>query len=325
MGRLYGERPAMAFAFIFPGQGSQFVGMGKALSEAFPSARNVFERVDSALDQSLSDLMWTGSEEDLTLTSNTQPALMACSLAAMAALEEEFGVKVTDAKYVAGHSLGEYSALAAAGSLSIEDTAKLLRIRGNAMQSAVPVGAGAMAALLGASVEDAEAACLAGSQHGIVQIANDNATGQIVLSGEVAAVEAAAQAARDAGVKKAMMLNVSAPFHCAMMKPAADAMEVALAEATILPPLVPVINNIQARPIENADDLREDLVKQVTGRVRWRESIEWMAAEGGIDIFAEPGCGKVLTVMLRRIIKGPSGHKLDTPEALEAFAKEIKG
>lgn len=315
----------MAFAFIFPGQGSQFVGMGRELADAFPSAREVFDQIDSALDQKLSELMWTGPEDELTMTANTQPALMACSLAAMAALEAEFGVKVTDAKFVAGHSLGEYSALAAVKSLSIEDTAKLLRIRGNAMQSAVPVGVGAMAALLGASVADAEAACAAGAELGIVQIANDNATGQIVLSGELAAVEAAAQAARDAGVKKAMMLNVSAPFHCDLMKPAAEAMEKSLAESAILPPLVPVVNNIQARPVEDPDDLREDLVKQVTGRVRWRESIEWMAKEGGIETFAEPGCGKVLTVMLKRIVKGVSGNKLDTPEALEAFAKEIKG
>jgi len=315
----------MAFAFIFPGQGSQFVGMGHALAQAFPASKEVFDRVDAALEQKLSELMWAGEVEELTLTANTQPALMACSLAAMAALDAEFGVKVTDAKFVAGHSLGEYSALAAAGSLTIEDTAKLLRIRGDAMQSAVAVGAGAMAALLGASVEDAEAACASGAEHGIVQIANDNATGQIVLSGELAAVEAAAQAARDAGVKKAMMLNVSAPFHCDLMKPAADAMEAALAEACILPPLVPVVNNIQARPISDPDDLREDLVKQVTGRVRWRESVEWVASEGEVDTFAEPGCGKVLTVMLRRIVKGVSGNQLDTPDALEAFAKQIKG
>ena len=315
----------MVFAFIFPGQGSQYVGMGKALAESFPSAREVFDRIDAALGQNLSDLMWNGPEEELRLTTNTQPALMACSLAAMAALDAEFGVKITDAKFVAGHSLGEYSALAAVESFSIEDTAKLLRIRGDAMQSAVPVGAGAMAALLGASVDDAEAACKIGSEIGIVQIANDNATGQIVLSGELAAVEAAAQAARDAGVKKAMMLNVSAPFHCDMMKPAADTMASALGDVPLLPPLVPVVNNIQARPVENPDDLREDLVKQVTGRVRWRESIEWMASEGGIETLAEPGCGKVLTVMLRRIVKGLKGHQLDTAEALEAFAKEIKG
>lgn len=315
----------MAFAFIFPGQGSQFIGMGKALSDAFPSAKAVFEEVDSALDQNLSKLMWTGPESDLTLTANTQPALMACSLAAMRALDAEFGVKVTDAAFVAGHSLGEYSALAAAQTLTITDTAKLLRIRGEAMQEAVSVGVGAMAALLGASVEDAEAACVAGSKFGVVQIANDNATGQIVLSGEKAAVEAAAQAARDAGVKKAMMLNVSAPFHCDLMKPAADAMRDALGDSTMLPPLVPVVNNIQARPVTDPDDLREDLIKQVTGRVRWRESIEWMAREGAIDTLAEPGCGKVLTVMLRRIVKGLDGNQLDTPEALEAFATKIKG
>lgn len=315
----------MAFAFIFPGQGSQFIGMGQSLAEAFPSAREVFEEVDSALDQKLSDLMWSGTEEDLTLTSNTQPALMACSVAAIRALYAEFGVKVTDAAFVAGHSLGEYSALAAVESLSVTDTAKLLRIRGEAMQAAVPVGVGAMAALLGASLEDAEAACKAGSEHGIVQIANDNATGQIVLSGETAAVEAAAQAARDAGVKKAMMLNVSAPFHCDLMKPAAAAMKTALGKATLLPPLVPVVNNIKARPVTDPDDLREDLVEQVTGRVRWRESIEWMASEGEIDTLAEPGCGKVLTVMLRRIVKGLDGNRLDSPEALEAFATKIKG
>ena len=315
----------MAFAFIFPGQGSQFIGMGKSLAEAFPSAREVFEEVDSALDQKLSDLMWSGTEEDLTLTSNTQPALMACSVAAIRALYAEFGVKVTDAAFVAGHSLGEYSALAAVESLSVTDTAKLLRIRGEAMQAAVPVGVGAMAALLGASLEDAQAACAAGAEHGIVQIANDNATGQIVLSGEAAAVEAAAQAARDAGVKKAMMLNVSAPFHCDLMKPAADAMKEALGDCPLLPPLVPVVNNIKARPVIDPDDLREDLVEQVTGRVRWRETIEWMASEGEIDTLVEPGCGKVLTVMLRRIVKGLDGNQLDSPEALEAFAKKIKG
>lgn len=315
----------MAFAFIFPGQGSQFVGMGKSLADAFPSAREVFEEVNSALSQNLSDLMWNGPEEDLTLTSNTQPALMACSLAAMQVLDVEFGVKVTDAAYVAGHSLGEYSALAAAKTLTISDTAKLLRIRGEAMQASVPVGVGAMAALLGASVEDAEAACAEGLKVGIVQIANDNATGQIVLSGEKAAVEAAAQAARDAGVKKAMMLNVSAPFHCDLMQPAADAMRDALGDYAMLPPLVPIVNNIQARPISDPDDLREDLVKQVTGRVRWRESVEWMAGEGQIETMAEPGCGKVLTVMLRRIVKGLDGNQLDSPEALEAFAAKIKG
>ncbi len=315
----------MAFAFIFPGQGSQFTGMGRSLADAFLAAREVFEEVDSALDQNLSRLMWSGPEEDLTLTANTQPALMACSLAAVRALKAEFGVDVTDAAYVAGHSLGEYSALAAVDSLSVTQTAKLLRIRGEAMQAAVPVGVGAMAALLGASLEDAEAACAAGAKLGIVQIANDNATGQIVLSGEKEAVEAAAQAARDAGVKKAMMLNVSAPFHCDLMQPAADVMKQALQDCEFRAPSVPVVNNITSRPISDPDALRDDLVKQVTGRVRWRETIEWMASEGNIDTLAEPGCGKVLTVMLRRIVKGLDGNRLDSPEALEAFATKIKG
>ena len=300
----------MTFAFTFPGQGSQSVGMGQALSESFPAARAVFEEVDDALSQKLSRLMWDGPIEDLTLTSNTQPALMACSLAAMAALKAEFGVDVTDARYVAGHSLGEYSALCAAGSLSITDTARLLRIRGDAMQSAVPVGAGAMAALLGASVEDAEAAAKAGRAKGICQIANDNATGQIVLSGEKAAVQAACDAATEMGVKKAMMLNVSAPFHCDMMAPAAAAMKDALMDVTFNAPSVAIVNNVQAQPITDAETLKADLVAQVTGRVRWRESIEWMASQE-IETFAEPGTGKVLTVMLKRIVKGRNGKALN--------------
>ena len=314
----------MTFAFTFPGQGSQSVGMGQALSESFPAARAVFEEVDDALSQKLSKLMWDGPIEDLTLTSNTQPALRACSRAAMAALKAEFGVDVTDARYVAGHSLGEYSALCAAGSLSITDTARLLRSRGDAMQSAVPVGAGAMAALLGASVEDAEAAAKAGRAKGICQIANDNATGQIVLSGEKAAVQAACDAATEMGVKKAMMLNVSAPFHCDMMAPAASAMKDALMDVTFNAPSVAIVNNVQAQPITDAEMLKADLVAQVTGRVRWRESIEWMAAQD-IETFAEPGTGKVLTVMLKRIVKGRNGKALNTPETLEAFAAEIKG
>ncbi len=314
----------MAFAFIFPGQGSQIIGMGKDLADAFPSARAVFEEVDDALSQKLSRLMWDGPMEDLTLTSNTQPALMATSVAAMRALKSEFGIDVTDAKYVAGHSLGEYSALCAAGAISVSQTAQLLRIRGNAMQAAVPVGTGAMAALLGASLEDAEAAVISGSHHGICQIANDNATGQIVLSGEKAAVEKAAETAKELGVKKAVMLPVSAPFHCDMMKPAADAMAQALADTVIAEPAVPVVNNVTATPVTDPDQIRKDLVAQVTGRVRWRESIEWMAGEGGIEKFAEPGCGKVLTVMLRRIVKGVEGKALNSPESFEAFAESLK-
>lgn len=314
----------MTLAFTFPGQGSQFVGMGKELADAFASSRDVFEEVNDALSQNLSHLMWEGPMEDLTLTSNTQPALMACGIAAMRALKDEFDVAVTDAKYVAGHSLGEYTALCAAGSLTLADTARLLRIRGDAMQAAVPVGAGAMAALLGASVEDAEAAAKAGQAKGICQIANDNATGQIVLSGEKDAVQAACDAATEMGVKKAMMLNVSAPFHCDMMAPAADAMRNALSDATFKAPAVPVINNVQAMPVSEPDQLRNDLVAQVTGRVRWRESVEWLHGNG-IETLAEPGCGKVLTVMLRRIVKGMNGKTLNTPEGLEAFASEFKG
>ena len=314
----------MTLAFTFPGQGSQSIGMGKLLSETFASSRAVFEEINDALDQNLSKLMWDGPIEDLTLTSNTQPALMACGIAAMQALKDEFDIDVSHAKFVAGHSLGEYTALCAAGSLSLADTARLLRIRGNAMQAAVPVGAGAMAALLGASVEDAEAAAKAGQSKGICQIANDNATGQIVLSGEKIAVQAACDAATEMGVKKVMMLNVSAPFHCEMMAPAAEAMKDALADVKFNSPVVPVVNNVQARPVSDPDQLRQDLVTQVTGRVRWRESVEWMH-ENGLETLAEPGCGKVLTVMLRRIVKGMKGVTLDTPEKLDAFAAELKG
>jgi len=314
----------MTLAFTFPGQGSQFVGMGQELAESFSSARAVFEEVDDSLSQNLSKMMWDGPIEDLTLTANTQPALMACGIAAMRALKEEFGIDITEAKYVAGHSLGEYTALCAAGSLSLSDTAKLLRIRGDAMQAAVPVGAGAMAALLGASVEDAEAAAKAGRAKGICQIANDNAVGQIVLSGEKDAVQAACDAATEMGVKKAMMLNVSAPFHCDMMAPAAEAMKEALADTVFNAPLLPVVNNVQASPITEPEKLRADLVAQVTGRVRWRESVQWMHAND-IETLAEPGCGKVLTVMLRRIVKGMKGVTLNTAEGLEAFATELKG
>jgi len=314
----------MKIAFTFPGQGSQFIGMGKALADAFPSARTVFKAVDDALSQDLSGLMWTGTQEELTLTANTQPALMACSVAAMQALKHEFDVDISVADFVAGHSLGEYSALCAAGALSLDDTARLLRIRGDAMQAAVPVGAGSMAALLGASVENAEQAAKVGSAHGICQIANDNATGQIVLSGETAAVEAAADAAREMGVKKAVILPVSAPFHCDMMAPAAAAMQAALADATLHAPRVPVVNNVTAWPTSDPDQIRRDLVTQVTGRVRWRESVLWLAETAGITRMEEPGCGKVLTVMRRRIIKGIDGGTLDTPEALEVFVNDIK-
>jgi [acyl-carrier-protein] S-malonyltransferase len=313
----------MSLAFTFPGQGSQSVGMGKELADNFKAAKAVFEEVDAALSQNLSHLMWEGPMEDLTLTANTQPALMACSVAAMRVLDAEFGISVDRSKYVAGHSLGEYAALCAAGSLSLAETARLLRLRGEAMQAAVPVGVGAMAALLGASMDDADTAVAAGSKQGICQIANDNATGQVVLSGEKAAVEAAAEAARELGVRKAVILPVSAPFHCDLMAPAAEAMKDALADVKFAAPIVPIVNNVTAGPVSDPEQLKSDLVSQVTGRVRWRESIEWMASDG-VDMFAEPGTGKVLTVMLRRIVKDVAGIALNSPESLEEFAKGLE-
>jgi [acyl-carrier-protein] S-malonyltransferase len=312
-------------AFIFPGQGSQEIGMGKALADAYPAAREVFQTVDDALGQNLSDLMWNGTIEELTLTSNTQPALMAHSLAAMKALDAEFGISAKDAAFVAGHSLGEYSALAAAGSLTIADTARLLRIRGNAMQSAVQPGEGAMAALLGADVDQAEAACAAGRETGgACELANDNAPGQLVLSGSKAAIDAACEWAKANGVKKAMPLNVSAPFHCSLMQPAADAMAEALASTDIKAPVVPVVANVSASAVTDPETIRQNLVAQVTGRVRWTESVQFMVAEG-VDTTGEVGNGKVLTVMQRRIEKSLNGFTLGAPEDFEAFAQALKG
>ena len=308
----------MGLAFTFPGQGSQNVGMGKELAETFSSARAVFEEVDDALSQNLSRLMWAGPMEELTLTANTQPALMACSIAVMRVLEKDFDFPVSKIDYMAGHSLGEYSAICAAGGLSLSQTAKLLRLRGEAMQEAVKVGVGAMAALLGASMEDAQACVDEGSQLGICQIANDNATGQVVLSGEKAAIERAAEYAREIGVKKAVILPVSAPFHCDLMAPAAQAMKDALVDISLSSPSSPIVNNVTAQPQTDTDVLRADLVTQVTGRVRWRESVEWMA-ENDIQIFAEPGTGRVLTLMLKRIVKGRDGLALNSPETIEKF------
>lgn len=314
----------MTLAFTFPGQGSQAVGMGKELAETFTSSRAVFDAVDDALGQDLSRLMWEGPSETLTLTENAQPALMATSLAVVAALKDEFGIGIQQARFVAGHSLGEYSALAAAEALSLSDAARLLKLRGQAMQQAVPVGEGAMAALLGADEDLASRAVEAGSTVGPVGIANDNANGQIVISGAKAAVEAAMEAAQAAGLKKAMLLPVSAPFHCVLMQPAADAMAEALRSTDIKTPVVPVVTNVSAEAIDDADLIQAQLVEQVTGKVRWRESVLWMT-EQGVDRFVELGAGKVLTTMLKRTTDKANGTALNTPDQLEAFAEELKG
>ena len=314
----------MALAFVFPGQGSQAVGMGQELAAEFSAARAVLAEVDEALGQNLSGLMANGPIEDLTLTENAQPALMATSLAVMRVLETEFGIAVTAADFVAGHSLGEYSALAAAGGLTITDAAKLLKLRGRAMQQAVPVGLGTMAALLGADEEMAQQAVDAGALVGVCAIANDNAPGQIVISGSTKAIEAAIDRATALGVKKAMMLPVSAPFHCAMMQPAADAMAAALAKTTILPPSVPVIANVTARPTSDVETIRRQLVEQVTGRVRWRESVLWLVEGAGVTTLAEAGAGKVLTTMLKRTTKEANGVPLNVAADLEAFAASLK-
>ncbi len=313
----------MKFAFIFPGQGSQLIGMGKELADTFAAAKEVFDVVDEALCQDLSNLMWDGSIEDLTLTENTQPALMAVSLAVMAVLEAEHGIGIKQASHVAGHSLGEYSALAAANALGLADTAKLLKRRGQAMQRAVPVGEGAMAALLGASEEQAMALCIAGKGQGVCSIANDNAPGQIVISGARAAIDEAIKLAKDVGVKKAVLLPVSAPFHCELMQPAADEMQEALSQVQIKTPYVPLVANVTAEPTINPQAIRRQLVEQVTGRVRWRSSIEALVA-AGVDTFVEIGAGKVLSTMVRRIDKTATGIALNDPSSIAAFAKTLK-
>jgi [acyl-carrier-protein] S-malonyltransferase len=314
----------MSLAFLFPGQGSQTVGMGQALAEAFPAAREVFQEVDEALGQKLSALIKDGPEDQLTLTENAQPALMAVSLAVIRALKVEFGVGVERAAFVAGHSLGEYSALAAAEALPLAETARLLKLRGHSMQRATPVGTGAMASLIGPKTDMAlaEAAAAAGAEHGVCVVANDNNAGNIVISGAKAAVGFAIVKAKDLGAR-AIPLNVSAPFHSPLMQPAADEMAAALAVATILQPKTPLVANITARPVHDPEEIRRLLVEQVVGRVRWRESMLWLAEEGGVTRFAEAGAGKVLTGMARRIAPDAEALALNTPEELEAFAKSL--
>jgi [acyl-carrier-protein] S-malonyltransferase len=314
----------MSLAFLFPGQGSQAVGMGADLAQAFAAARAVFQEVDEALGQNLSRLMREGPEDQLTLTENAQPALMAVSLAVARSLEREFGVGVDRAAFVAGHSLGEYSALAAAGAISLADTARLLKLRGQAMQRAVPVGAGAMASLIGpkTDVALAEEAAAVGAKVGVCVVANDNNQGNVVISGAKAAVDAAIEAAKALGAR-AIPLNVSAPFHCPLMQPAADEMAEALAAATILAPRAALVGNVTARPTLDPEEIRRRLVEQVTGRVRWRESMLWLAGEGGVTRFAEAGAGKVLAGMIKRIAPDAEAVSLNAPADLEAFAKSL--
>ena len=314
----------MSLAFLFPGQGSQAVGMGADLAETFASAREVFQEVDDALGQHLFKLMREGPEDQLTLTENAQPALMAVSLAVMRTLEREFGVGVDKAAFVAGHSLGEYSALAAAGALDLAEAARLLKLRGQAMQRAVPVGAGAMASLIGpkTDVALAEEAAAAGAEVGVCVVANDNNQGNVVISGEKAAVDKAIEKAKALGAR-AIPLNVSAPFHCPLMQPAADEMAQALAGAAIRAPRTPLVANVTARPVHDPEEIRRLLVEQVTGRVRWRESVAWLAGEGGVTRFAEAGAGKVLSGMAKRIAPDAETVALNGPADLEAFAKTL--
>lgn len=313
----------MTVAFVFPGQGAQTIGMGRALAGVFRAARAVFEEVDAALGEKLSDLIWDGDIETLTLTRNAQPALMATSIAALRALEAE-GVGLERAAFVAGHSLGEYSALTAAGALDLADTARLLRIRGEAMQKAVPAGTGAMAALLGLDFATASAVAAEAAQGDVCQAANDNDPTQVVVSGHRAAVERAVELARARGARRAVLLPVSAPFHCALMEPAARAMREALALVEIRAPKVPLIANVRAAPVTDPDEIRAVLVEQVTGSVRWRESVVAMAAAGVSEIW-EIGAGKALAGMIRRIDKAIATRAVGTPEDVAAASASLNG
>ncbi|UWP96357.1 ACP S-malonyltransferase [Aliiroseovarius crassostreae] len=313
----------MSRAFVFPGQGAQSIGMGKALAEAYPEAKAVFDEVDEALGEKLSTLIWEGDQAELTLTQNAQPALMATSLAAVKALEAE-GVGIDAAAYVAGHSLGEYSALAAAGTFSIADTARLLRIRGKAMQEAVPVGVGAMAALLGLDFDAATDVAEEAAQGQVCQAANDNDPAQVVVSGHKEAVERAVEIAKQKGARRAVLLPVSAPFHCELMQPAAEAMAQALAEVDMERPSVPLVANVRATALSDPATIRSLLVEQVTGSVRWRESVAWMANEGVNEVW-EIGAGKALSGMIRRIAKDVTCRAVGTPEDVKAAIEALNG
>ncbi|MFV0298859.1 MAG: ACP S-malonyltransferase [Hyphomicrobiaceae bacterium] len=313
----------MAIAFVFPGQGSQTVGMGKDLADAFPAARAVFEEVDDALGQKLSQIMWEGPQETLTLTENAQPALMAHSLAVIRVLEAEKGMKIGEKiKFVAGHSLGEYSALAAGGAIGLADTARLLKLRGQAMQKAVPVGQGAMAALLGVGLEVAQKIAAEAAQGDVCDIANDNEPTQVVLSGHKTAIDRVAAVGKAHGLRRAIPLPVSAPFHCRLLKPAADAMAEALATVEVKSPVVPVVANVLASPISDPDEIRKRLVEQVTGTVRWRECVQAMAAAGVQNLY-EIGSGKVLSGLAGRIDKALKAQPIGTPADVDAVAGQL--
>jgi [acyl-carrier-protein] S-malonyltransferase len=310
---------SMTVAFVFPGQGSQTVGMGKALAANFAAARQVFDEVDAALDSKLSTIVFEGPSDTLTLTENAQPALMAVSLATLRVMETEAGLSLEhDAQFVAGHSLGEYSALAAAGAFTVADTARLLRTRGQAMQKAVPVGSGAMAALIGLEFDAASAVAAEAAQGEVCQAANDNGAGQVVVSGSKAAVERAVNIAKDKGAKRAMLLPVSAPFHCALMQPAADVMAEALTKVSVKQPAVPLVANVLAKAIRTPDEIIRGLIEQVTGTVRWRESVLYMA-KAGVTNFYEVGAGKVLSGLIKRLAGDAMVTAVGSPDDVAAF------
>lgn len=322
----------MTRAFIFPGQGSQFVGMGKDLAEAYPTARHAFEEVNDTLGRDLTKVMFEGPEDDLNLTENTQPALMAVSVAMIHVIARDAGILMKDCcTYMAGHSLGEYSALTAAGSFELADTARLLQLRGREMQKAVPVGDGAMAAVLGLDLKTVQDIAIQAAgpiaQNGapdmICTSANDNSPGQVVISGHTQAIEKAVALAGEQGAKRAVTLPVSAPFHCSLMAPAAQKMAYALAETDIRPPVVPVVSNVTAKGEDEPSELRRLLVDQITGMVRWRESVEWMAGQG-VDEFVELGAGKVLSGLNRRIVKDANTYSVGTPEQLDALIRDLQ-